>query len=89
MRVLKCSQGEPVHDQLTLQACAWARRGDVALAGPVLEYRVLGMPIQQKALIASFGGRYGYRWKLLRVKDGVSGDWTGNHDTPEQALAQL
>jgi len=47
------------------------------------------MPIQQKALIASFGGRYGYRWKLLRVKDGVSGDWTGNHDTPEQALAQL
>lgn len=78
-----------MYNQLTLQALAWARRGDVALTGPVIEYLALGMPPQQKALIANFEGRNGNRWRILHMQDGVSGEWTGSYKTAEQALAQL
>lgn len=76
-------------NQLTLRAIAWARRGNIVLTGPVIEYRVQGMPLQQEAFIANFGGRNEDRWKILRVKEGISGEWMGNHETAEQALAEL
>jgi len=47
------------------------------------------MPPQQKALIANFEGRNEDRWRILRMKDGVSGEWMGSYKTAEQALAQL
>jgi hypothetical protein len=51
----------------------------------VIQHQVQGLPPGRKALI----GQSNHKWKILRTKDGVSGDWEGEYDTAEEALAAL
>jgi hypothetical protein len=54
------------------------------LAWDIVWFKVEGLPDREEAKIA----RSGNGWKLLRLKDGV-GDWEGDYDSPEDALAAL
>ena len=62
---------------------------DTAVLGPtpsnILQYEVLGLPPEFKALIRKKDGH----WQLLRVKNNVPGRWDGVYATPEAALAVL
>jgi hypothetical protein len=67
------------------------RSGD----GPVLldekahvyQYEVIGLPPGEKGFVAE-GHLFG-KWEILRVKGGVSGNWTGEHESSDDALVVL
>jgi hypothetical protein len=51
-----------------------------------VEYRVDGLPPEQEAFIATFGGK----WKILRVRNGIQEeDWTGEYSTAAEACKAL
>jgi hypothetical protein len=63
-------------------------RSTAAYADPkkqVLQHQVQGLPEGQKALI----GESNRKWKILRTKDGVTGDWYGEYATADEALIAL
>jgi len=55
--------------------------------GRVIKYDVAGHTPDEKYLIADFGGPSWAEWRVLRVKNGISGDWTGKFGSPDAALA--
>ena len=48
-------------------------------------YEVSGLPLGEQAWIADMNGS----WQISHTKNGVLGDWTGNHRSPEDAWAVL
>jgi len=55
--------------------------------GRVIEYDVAGHTPNEKHLIADFGGPGWPRWRVLKVKNGISGEWTGKFESADAALA--
>jgi hypothetical protein len=51
-----------------------------------LGYEVAGLPPRQEARVALQD--HG-RWQILRVRDGVQGDWDGDFYSAAEALASL
>lgn len=51
----------------------------------VLAYEVTGLPANLAIDIAEMDGR----WQLLVVRDGVHGDWQGDFESPDDALAAI
>jgi len=74
---------------LTKREIAWSWGGPVSGTGPVFQYKVEGMPPDEEAFIANFGGRNKASWRALRTKDVVPGKWTGDDATADDALAAL
>ena len=57
-------------------------------------YRFDGMPPNQEAFTSNFGSHLADSehvayWKVLRVIDGIAGEWTGGFRTPDEAQAAL
>jgi rRNA maturation protein Nop10 len=50
-----------------------------------LKYEVEGLPPGEKAWIAKMN----HSWRILTMKDGVQGKWTGKYKSAEDALAAL
>ena len=74
----------------TLHADAWLRDGPVYASGPVIGYRVGGMPDGKTARIANFGAPNRNDWRIMRVNaDNPQSDWTGHYESVEDALAAL
>jgi hypothetical protein len=57
--------------------------------GRVIKYDVAGQTPDEKYLIADFGGPNWPRWRVLQVKNGISGGWTGKFGSADAALAFL
>ncbi len=51
----------------------------------VYQYEIEGLPKGEEAWIAEFD----HRWKILRSRNGVTGNWDGDYPTPEDALKAL
>jgi hypothetical protein len=51
----------------------------------VINYAVEPAPLGERISIAKTGNS----WKILRTKDGVQGNWTGDFKTAEEALASV
>ena len=51
----------------------------------VLAYEVTGLPANLAIDVAEMDGR----WQLLVVRDGVQGDWQGDFESPDDALAAI
>jgi hypothetical protein len=54
--------------------------------GKPIRYRVTGMPVGEEGTISQPPHS---QWQFRRTKDGVVGEWTGDFDTAEEALAAL
>ena len=74
----------------TLHEEAWLRDGPVYASGPVIGYRVGGMPDGKTARIANFGASNRNEWRIMRINaDNTHTDWTGDYESVEDALAAL
>jgi hypothetical protein len=51
----------------------------------IFEYVVIGLPACEEAWIARIHGA----WRILRSTNGVQGEWAGEYETAQQALAAL
>jgi hypothetical protein len=74
---------------VTLTKHEIARSRDDRLIGPIIQYRVGGLPPEERAFIAKFGGSYEESWRVFHTKSGVAGCWDGYYDTADDALAAL
>ena len=75
---------------LTLHEDAWLRDGPVFATGPVVGYRVGGMPDGRTARIANFGAPNRNDWRIMRVNgDNTQTAWTGDYASVEDALVAL
>jgi hypothetical protein len=74
---------------LTKHEVGWIRNGPEYGTGRVYQYRVGGLPHNDEAFLANFGNQYQDSWKILRVKDGVSGERCGAHHSADDALASV
>lgn len=80
----------PVHLPLSLRAIAHAGEGsDLSNWTDVVQYEVQGLPPGERVWVANFGGRHKASWRILRAKDGVQSDWTGDYQDKELALAVI
>jgi hypothetical protein len=71
---------------LTLHGVMRAGDGsDLTKWTDTVQYEVRGLPPEQQAWIADMHDG----WQILRVKNGVQGQWTGRYDSAEEALAVL
>jgi hypothetical protein len=72
---------------LTLSEVASIRLGLVYGTGTIYQYSVNGLPRGHEAMLFNEAASQApARWKILYIKDGRSGDWTGNYPTAEEAL---
>lgn len=62
----------------------WLREGNTFANGTPIQYEVRGLPPGQRALIG-----YPPYWRVLRITDTAHGEWRGDFDSPEDALAAL
>jgi hypothetical protein len=76
-------------ETLTKREIAWVRNGPVWGTGRVIEYRIEGPSPDDEAFVANFGSWNHDNWKVLRVKDGAGGDWTGAYGSADEAFAAL
>ena len=58
-------------------------------SGQVFLYEALNLPPGEEAYIQDCGGCYQSRWRVLRIKHGLSSHWAGNYATAPEALAAL
>jgi len=65
------------------------RSGPVYGTGRPFFFEVQNLPPGEEAFISNFGGCYQDRWRVLRIKEGVTGRWAGNYATAPEALATL
>jgi hypothetical protein len=72
-----------------MRATMWVATYRGYATGRVIKYEVNGRAPGEKVLIADFGGPSWPRWRVLQVKNGVSGGWTGKFGSAEAALASL
>ena len=78
---------EPMKYKLTLPIM-YARNGQSMEMRPreVIRHRVDGMPPEERALVWHPPHR---GWCFKRIREEEEGDWVGNYDTAEEALAAL
>src|ERR1035437_3323169 len=82
--------GGRMKSNFTLHPDAWLRDGPKFGSGQVIGYRVGGMPDGRTARIANFGAPARNDWRIMRINaDNTQTDWTGHHDSFEEALATL
>lgn len=74
---------------LTLREIAALRDGQVYGTGRPVQCEVEGLPSGNRAMIANFGGPQKAKWQVMRIKNDVSGGWTGDYPSVEEALAAL
>ena len=79
---------------LTLTKHEIARSGDGPMMrgtkGPTIQYRVGGLPSEERAFIANFGGfPYEESWRVFHTKRGIDAHWKGDCKTADDALAAL
>jgi hypothetical protein len=75
---------------LTISEVARIRSGLVYGTGTIYQYSVNGLPHGHEAMLANVEARQASaNWKILYIKDGRSGEWTGNYPKAEDALAVL
>ena len=75
--------------RLTKYEVTRSHEGSGLGTGPVIQYGIHGLPPGDEALVANFGTRGRDDWRILRVKNGVQGHWTGNYASADQALSAL
>jgi hypothetical protein len=69
---------------------AWLRDGPTYAGGPVIAYRVGGLPDGTTARIANFAAPNGNDWRIMRINaDNTHSDWAGHYEDFEDALAAL
>ena len=74
---------------LTMHPDQWMRRGSLAKDGPVVGYKVAGMPAGQSARIVSESPRRD-RWRIIRINsDNTHSELAAEHASAEAALAEL
>jgi hypothetical protein len=57
--------------------------------GPIIQYRVGGLPPGERAFIANFGAGHEDSWRVFHTKKGLDADWKGDYKTADDALAAL
>jgi hypothetical protein len=58
--------------------------------GPIIQYRVGGLPPEERAFIANFGGfPCEDSWRVFHTKKGIDAHWSGDYKTADDALAAL
>jgi len=58
--------------------------------GQIIQYRVGGLPPEERAFIANFGGfPCEESWRVFHTKKGIDAHWSGDHKTADDALAAL
>ena len=72
---------------LTLHEEAWTSNRAVYASGPVIGYRVGGMPAGEEAKIQNLGGPETPAWRVLRISNGQSSEVEGRFECAEDALA--
>lgn len=72
----------------TLRPIAWLRDGLTFGTGTPYEYHAFLSPTEE-VFVANFGGPHRDDWQVLRVKDGVSGRWTGSYSSTGEALSGI
>ncbi|HEX6465092.1 MAG TPA: hypothetical protein VFZ98_11580 [Vicinamibacterales bacterium] len=84
---LEATSTLPPQSALTLQAIGHI--SSITAAGEtdrrVYDYRVLGLPPNQEARITNWDGG----WRILYLAPGVTEEWNGPHETPQDALNTL
>jgi hypothetical protein len=55
----------------------------------VIQYEVYPLPPDERILISNFGGQNEADWRIMRIKDGIEGKWTGSYRTEHDALAAI
>ncbi len=57
---------------------------------PIIQYRGGGLPPEERAFIANFGGfPCEESWRVFHTKKGIDAHWSGDHKTADDALAAL
>jgi hypothetical protein len=75
---------------LSLRAIARAGDGpDIRNWVEIIQYEVDGLPPGEQAWIANFGGSNRPSWRILRAKNEIQSDWTGDYNSAEGALAVI
>ena len=58
--------------------------------GAIIQYRVDGLPLEERAFIANFGGfPCEESWRVFRTKKGIDAHWDGDYKSADDALAAL
>jgi len=60
------------------------REGNVYGSGKPFEYELRGLPPGDQVFINNQADENNH-WQILRVKNGVQGDWSGNYPTLDAA----
>jgi hypothetical protein len=70
---------------LTKHEIAGSRR----MKGPIMQYRVDGLPPEERAFITNFGEAPEDSWRIFHTKRGIDAHWEGDYKTADDALAAL
>jgi hypothetical protein len=73
--------------ELSMRPTMWIATYAGFATGRVIKYDVDGCISDEKYLIADFGWPSWPRWRVLQVKNGVSGEWAGKFTSADAALA--
>ena len=57
--------------------------------GPIIQYRVGGLPPEERAFITNFGKGHEDSWRIFHTKRGIDAHWKGDYKTANDALAAL
>ena len=57
--------------------------------GPIIQYRVGGLPREERAFIANFKNGHEDSWRIFHTKRGIDAHWKGDYKTADDALAAL
>jgi hypothetical protein len=74
-----------MNHSLTLHAEAWVTDGPRYASGPVIGYRVGGMPDGEEAKIQNLGGPETPAWRVLRILNEASSELEGSFESAEDA----
>ena len=84
--------GGQMAKQLNKRERMWFCKGPIYHLSNPIGYVVESMPAAQRAFISNFGVPSRpdtAQWKILRIQQGVQGDWNGDFATADEALASL
>ena len=70
---------------LAMHEIAHSRR----MKGPIIQYRVGGLPTGETAFITNFGRGHEDSWRIFHTKSGIDAHWQGDFKTADDALAAL
>jgi hypothetical protein len=76
---------------LTKHVIASSRGGPMMIGtkGPIIQYRVGGLPREERAFIANFRKGHDDSWRVFHTKRGIDAHWKGDYKTADDALAAL